>query len=73
MNHFINKKFVLARTALATLSFEDGDATISRFHNYTWDKRLKIANRLIVIAYNFSLENPPTMDKTVFEIHQHNG
>jgi hypothetical protein len=69
----MNSEFVLDRTAFATLSFEDADAAISRFHNYTWEERLKIANRLIAIAYNFSLENPPAMDKTVFEIHRHNG
>jgi hypothetical protein len=69
----MNSKFILDRTAFATLNFEDADAAISRFHDNTWGERLKIANRLIAIAYNFSLENPPIMDKTAFEIHQHNG
>ena len=63
----------LDRTAFAALSFEDADKSISRFHEHTWKERLLIANRLIAITYNFPLNDPPRMDKTHFEIHQHNG
>ena len=63
----------LDRTAFAALSFEEADKEISQFHDYTWQERLQVANRLIAIAYNFPLNNPPKMDKTFFEIHQHNG
>jgi hypothetical protein len=69
----MNNEFRLDRTAFAALSFEDADKSISRFEDHTWQERLQVANRLIAIAYNFPLNNPPKMDKTVFEIHQHNG
>jgi hypothetical protein len=69
----MDKDFRLDRTAFAALSFEDADKSISRFHDHTWKERLLIANRLIAAAYNYPLDNPPKMDKTHFEIHQHNG
>ena len=69
----MNNDFGLDRTVFAELSFEEADKTISRFHKHTWKERLLIANRLIAIAYNFPLDNPPKMDKTFFETHQHNG
>ncbi len=65
--------FKIDRTAFATLSFEEADKQMNDTSANTWQERLEIANRLIAIAYNFPLNNPPKMDKTFFEIHQHNG
>jgi hypothetical protein len=65
--------FKLDRTAFATLSFEDADKAISRFPKHTWKERLIIAKHLTAVAYNYPVNNPPKMDKTFFEIHQHNG
>ena len=69
----MKEKFRLDKTASATLQFKDADKAISCFHDYTWKERLIVANYLISVAYNFSLNNHPKMDKTHFEIHQHNG
>lgn len=69
----MDNEYRLDRTAFASLSFEEADKSISSFHTHTWQERLLIANRLIAIAYNFPLNDPPRMDKTHFEIHQHNG
>lgn len=69
----MDKSFQLDRTAFATLSFKEADKEMSQFHDYAWKDRLLIAKQLIAIAYNFSVNNPPRMDKTFFEIHQHNG
>ena len=69
----MNNELRLDRTAFAALSFEDANKSISQFHEHTWKERLLIANRLTAIAYNFPLNDPPRMDKTHFEIHQHNG
>jgi len=69
----MNNELRLDRTAFAALSFEDADQSISQFHEHAWKERLLIANRLTAIAYNFPLNDPPRMDKTHFEIHQHNG
>jgi excinuclease UvrABC helicase subunit UvrB len=44
-------------------------------HNITpkTKERLIIAKHLTAVAYNYPVNNPPKMDKTFFEIHQHNG
>lgn len=65
--------FKLDRTAFATLNFEEADKEISQFHDCSWKERLLVAKQLTAAAYNFSMNNPPKMDKTVFEIHQQNG
>ena len=36
------------------------------FRTLTWQDRLRIANYLNSIAYNYSEDNPPKMDKTAF-------
>jgi hypothetical protein len=64
----MNTDIRLDRTAFAALSFEEADKTISQFHDHTWKERLFIA-----IAYNFPLNDPPKMDRTHFEMRQHNG
>jgi hypothetical protein len=63
----------LDRSAMSSLSFEEADTSISQFHEQSWQERLIIAKRLTAIAYDFPLDNPPKMDKTYFEIHQHHG
>ncbi len=68
----MNQDYRLDRTSASTLTFKEADKSMSQFHDNSWRERLAIANRLISIAYNFPLNNPPKMDKTFFEIHQHN-
>ena len=36
------------------------------YKGLTWQERLRIASYLISVAYNFDPENPPRMDKTIF-------
>ncbi|MCQ6960551.1 hypothetical protein [Mucilaginibacter aquariorum] len=36
------------------------------FRTLTWQDRLRIANYLNSIAYNYPENNPPKMDKTAF-------
>jgi hypothetical protein len=36
----------------------------------TLEDRLKAANYLNSVAYNFSLENPPSMDRTFFAMRK---
>lgn len=69
----MNADIRLDRTAFAALSFEEADKAIGQFHDHTWKERLLIANRLIAIAYNFPVNDPPKMDRTHFEMRQHNG
>ena len=65
--------FKLDKKAFSTLSFEDANKSITDYSNYTWKERLIIANRLIAIAYNFPLDNPPRMDKTIFSSRKQHG
>ncbi len=59
--------FKLDKTQFAALSFQEADKAINDYANYSPKERLIIANRLIAIAYNFPLGNPPAMDKTIFK------
>jgi hypothetical protein len=38
------------------------------YKSLTWQERLRIANYLNSIAYNYPENEPPRMDKTVFRI-----
>lgn len=57
----------LDRSQFSKMSFEEADREINDYKNYSPAERLEIANRLIAIAYNFPLNNPPKMDKHFFE------
>ena len=38
------------------------------YKTLTWQERLRIANYLNSVAYNFPENEPPRMDKTVFTV-----
>jgi hypothetical protein len=38
--------------------------------NQSIEERLKAANYLNSVAFNFSLENPPVLDRTVFSMRK---
>lgn len=38
------------------------------YKRLTWQERLKIANYLNSVAYNFPENNPPRLDKTAFNM-----
>jgi hypothetical protein len=38
------------------------------YRSLTWRERLRIANYLNSIAYNYPEDNPPKMDKTAFSM-----
>ena len=59
--------FSLDRTQFSKMTFEQADKAINDYRFNTAAERLEIANRLIAIAYNFPLNEPPGMDKNFFE------
>ena len=59
--------FRLDRTKFAALTFEEADKEINDYSEYTWQERLEIAYHLNSIAFNFPKDNPPRIDKSVFE------
>ena len=60
------------RTAFEMRSSEDRKPAIEYSKNMTAEERLAAAFYLISVAYNFDINNPPRMDKTVFSMRKHN-
>jgi hypothetical protein len=65
--------FRLDRAAYAELTFEEADKAINDYAKNTWEERLLIAKHLTAIAYNYPVNKPPRMDKTLFEIIHYHG
>jgi len=58
----------LDRTAFKAQTADEAtkaDAAYSR--KLTWQERLKIANYLNSVAYNYPENDPPRLDKTIFK------
>jgi hypothetical protein len=60
--------FRLDRTRFAAMTFEEADKEINDYSEFTWQERLEISYHLTSIAFNFSKENPPRMEKGLFEV-----
>ena len=58
--------FRLDKTAFQAMTFEEADDYQRDYRNYSAKQRLEIALYLTSMAYNFDMNNPPRMDKTVF-------
>jgi hypothetical protein len=54
------------QTAFQAMTFEEADNYQRDYRSYTVIQRLEIALYLTGIAYNFDINHPPKMDKTVF-------
>lgn len=59
-------KYRLDKTAFQAMTFEEADNYQRDYRNYSVIQRLEIALYLTSIAYNFDINNPPKMDKTIF-------
>ena len=58
----------LNRTAFKAQTFKEAEASHAAYYKtLTWQERLRIAMYLNSIAFNFPVDNPPRMDKTVFK------
>jgi hypothetical protein len=57
----------LDRTAFKAQTAKEATASHAAYYKtLTWQERLRIANYLNSIAYNYPEDQPPRMDKTVF-------
>ena len=65
------RKYRMDKTAFKIQTFEEADDAMSNYTNYTIEERLRIYWYLTSIAYKFDLDNPPRMDKTVFQMRKH--
>lgn len=58
--------YKLDRTAFKKQSVEEAADHGTYYRTLTWQERLRIANYLNSVAYNYPENNPPRLDKTVF-------
>lgn len=59
----------LDRTAFKAQTAEEATKSHAEYYRtLTWQERLRIANYLNSIAFNFPVNNPPKMDKTKFSV-----
>jgi len=58
----------LDRTAFKMQTAQEASNHAAYYRSLTWQERLRIANYLNGIAYNYPENEPPRMDKTVFSM-----
>lgn len=64
----------LDRNAFKAQTVEEAVSNQAAYYkNLSWQERLRIANYLNSVAYNYPENNPPRLDKTVFKVRSHNG
>jgi hypothetical protein len=61
--------YSLDRTAFKAHTAEEASKQDAAYYKkISWQERLRIANYLNSIAYNYPENNPPKLDRTVFKI-----
>ncbi|MBD1393962.1 hypothetical protein [Mucilaginibacter glaciei] len=65
--------FRLDRTAFKAQTAKEASNHAAYYKSLTWQERLKIANYLNSIAFNYPENEPPRMDKTAFSIRRRNN
>ena len=58
----------LDRTAFKAQTAQEASDHATYYKNLTWQERLRIANYLNSVAYNYPENEPPKMDKAVFSM-----
>ncbi len=59
-------KFRLDRTAFKGQTAKEASNHSKYYSKLSWKERLEVAYYLNSVAFNFSLDNPPRMDKLKF-------
>ncbi len=62
----------LDRTAFKAQTAEEASNHAAYYRTLTWQERLRIANYLNSVAYNYPENEPPRMDRTVFKMRSRN-
>jgi len=60
--------YKLDRTAFKAQTAAEAADHATYYQSLTWQERLRIANYLNSVAYNYPENEPPKMDKTVFSM-----
>ncbi|MDQ3108794.1 MAG: hypothetical protein M3R17_02775 [Bacteroidota bacterium] len=63
--------FKLDRTAFRATNHKEKGNDLSYWKSKTNEERLAAAFYLNSVAYNFDINNPPRMDRTVFSMRKH--
>ena len=63
-------EYRLDRTAFKAMTVEEADNYQRDYSNYSFKQRLEIALYLTSVAYNFDINNPPKMNKQLFDIEK---
>ncbi len=58
----------LDRTAFKAQTAEEASDHARYYKKLTWQERLRIANYLNSVAYNYPENNPPKLDRTAFKV-----
>ncbi|WP_428328277.1 hypothetical protein [Mucilaginibacter sp.] len=58
----------LDRTAFKAQTAEEASNHTDYYKKLTWQERLRIANYLNSVAYNYPENEPPRLDRTVFKV-----
>jgi hypothetical protein len=61
----------LDRTAFKAQTAREAADHGAYYRSLTWQERLRIANYLNSIAYNYPENDPPRMDRTAFSMRAH--
>ena len=59
--------FILDRTAFKAQTVAEAANHAAYYKQKSWQERLRIAEYLNSVAFNYPLDNPPKMDKTKFK------
>lgn len=62
--------YKLDRTAFKHQTLDEASHQLEYWKQQPYSERLKTANYLNSVAYNFDVNNPPKMDKTFFVIRK---
>lgn len=65
--------YKLDRTAFKAQTVEEASNHAEYYKSLPWLERLKIAAYLNSIAFNYDINHPPKMDKTLFKARSRNN
>ena len=66
-------RFKLDRTAFKGQTQKEAANHSVFYKKLSWQERLKIAEYLNSVAYNYDINNPPRMDRTKFSVKSIRG
>lgn len=71
--HLNVSMYKLDRTAFKAHSAEESSDYSRHYRNMSWQQRLSITSYLNSVAFNYPLDNPPKMDRSIFKARSSNS